>query len=94
MLTIPQAILHSRVGYLLRLRHPYRNDPSHHESASWIECRHGVDHWIRPPRAPRRNDDVQDMGIHHHGSRYALLLHHQPSTNSRRQLSLSPPISS
>ncbi|KAJ7221812.1 OPT oligopeptide transporter [Mycena rebaudengoi] len=33
-----------------------------------FERHHGADHWVRAARAPRRDDDVQDVGVYHYGA--------------------------
>lgn len=47
---------------------PHRCDSGHHEPASWAQRHHGVDHRICPSWPSDCDDDVQDMGLYHHGA--------------------------
>jgi len=65
-------MVHPRTRDRLLLCYSYWNDSSYHESTSRSQRYYRVDHWIRPSWTPRRDDDVQDLGLHYHGPRSAL----------------------
>lgn len=63
-----------------RLYYPYWHDPGYHKSASWTERYHRTYHRLRFTRTAGCNDDVQDLGLHHHGTSLNIRLRLQART--------------
>ncbi len=63
-----QAILHSCSCHRLCICDSHRHDPSYHEPAGGIERHYRADYRLCTSWTAGRDDDVQDVGIHHYGT--------------------------